>query len=137
MTTEENKAIAVRIGQVWGKGDPSILDELAAPNIRVSYPLAPPTEGIDSFKKTLRFVHSAFPDLEIEIGEPIAEGDRVAVDWRMRGTHTGKMMGNPPTGKVVTWTGMTFYRIQDGKVVEERGEEDGLGLMKQIGAIPG
>ena len=135
-TTEENKAIAVRFAQVWGQGDPGIVDELAAPNIRVSYPVAPPTEGIAAFKKTLRFVHSAFPDIEIEIGEPIAEGDRVALDWRMRGTHTGRMMGNPPTGKVVTWTGITIYRIEGGKVVDEHGEEDSAGLLKQVGGIP-
>jgi predicted ester cyclase len=46
-------------------------------------------------------------------------------------------MGIPPSGKRVTWDGITIYRIEDGKVVDERGEENGLGLLRQIGAIPG
>lgn len=45
-------------------------------------------------------------------------------------------MGLPPTGKRVAWSGITFYRIQNGKVVDEVGEEDGLGLLRQLGAIP-
>src|SRR6266536_1478373 len=135
MSIEENKAIALRFGQVWGKGDIKIVDELASPGLRVSYPLMPePTEGISAFKEVLKMVHTAFPDIEIEIGEPIAEGDRVAVDWTMRGTHKGDMMGLPPTGKSVAWNGITFYRIENGKVLDERGEENGLGLLRQLGA---
>jgi steroid delta-isomerase-like uncharacterized protein len=138
MSIEENKAIALRFGQVWGKGDIGIVDELGAPGLRVSYPLMPaPTEGVAAFKEVLKMVHTAFPDVEIEIGEPIAEGNRVAVAWTMRGTHKGQMMGLPPTGKTVTWSGITLYRIENGKVVDERGEEDGLALMRQLGAIPG
>jgi steroid delta-isomerase-like uncharacterized protein len=137
MSIEENKAIALRFGQVWGKGDLGLVDELAAPDIRVSYPLMPaPTQGAAAFKEVLKMVHSAFSDLEIEIGEPIAEGNRVAVGWTMRGTHNGDMMGLPPTGRSVSWSGITFYRIEGGKVVDERGEEDALGLLKQVGAIP-
>lgn len=80
-------AIALRFGQVWGKGNISIVDELASPELRVFYPLLPaPAEGIAAFKAVLKMVHGAFPDLDIEIGEPIAEEDRVAVSWTMRGT---------------------------------------------------
>jgi steroid delta-isomerase-like uncharacterized protein len=137
MSAEENKAIALRFGQVWGKGDISIVDELASPSLRVSNPLMPaPADGIQAFKEVLAMVHSAFPDIEIKIGEPIAEGDRVALSWTMSGTHTGDMMGMPPTGKNVAWSGITFYRIAGGKVIDERGEEDALGLLRQLGAIP-
>ena len=74
---------------------------------------------------------------EIDIEEPIAEGDRVVGAWTMRGTHQGDMMGLPPTGKKVAWSGITIYRIRGRKVIDERGEEDGLGLLRQLGAIPG
>jgi hypothetical protein len=32
--------------------------------------------------------------------------------------------------------GITIYRIAGGKIVEERGEEDGLGLLQQLGVVP-
>ena len=54
MTPDGNKAIALRFGQVWGKGTLTIVDELASPELRVSYPLMPaPTKGIAAFKEVL------------------------------------------------------------------------------------
>jgi predicted ester cyclase len=40
------------------------------------------------------------------------------------------------TNKKVRWTGITVYKIVDRKVVQERGEEDFLGFLRQIGAAP-
>lgn len=37
----------------------------------------------------------------------------------------------------VCWPGITIYRIQGGKVAEERGVEDRLGFPRQIGGMPG
>jgi len=137
MSIEENKAIALRFAQVWDKGDPSILDELAAPDLRVYYPLfSEPIQGIEAFKEVLSGIHAAFPDIDMEVGAPIAEGDFVVGPWTISGTHLGELMGIPPSGKRVSWSGITIYRIQNGKVVDERGEEDALGLLRQIGAIP-
>lgn len=137
ISIEENKAIALRFIRVWDTDDPSILDELAAPDIRVSYPiLGGPIEGAGAFKEVLASVHAGLPDIKIEIGDLIAEGDVVVVPWTMSGTHLGELMGIPPSGNGVRWEGITIYRIEAGKVVDERGEEDGLGLLRQIGAKP-
>jgi len=138
MSIEENKAIARQFIRVWDTDDPSILDDLAAPDIRVSYPILPgPIQGASAFKKVLAGVRAGLPDIKIEIGDVIAEGDFVVAPWTMSGTHLGELMGIPPSGKAVRWDGITIYRIEDGKVVDERGEENGLGLLRQIGAIPG
>jgi steroid delta-isomerase-like uncharacterized protein len=138
MSTEENKAIARRFIRVWDTDDPSILDELAAPDIYVSYPILPgPIQGAGPFKEVLAGVRAGLPDIKIEVGNLIAEGDFVVAPWTISGTHLGDLMGIPPSGKRVTWDGITIYRIEDGKVVDERGEENGLGLLRQIGAIPG
>jgi predicted ester cyclase len=45
-------------------------------------------------------------------------------------------MGIPPTGKVVTYTGIAICRFAGGKAVEYRSSVDLLGLMQQLGAIP-
>jgi hypothetical protein len=41
-------------------------------------------------------------------------------------------MGIPPSGKQVTWTGMTMFRFADGKIVEHWWAWDALGLMQQL-----
>jgi steroid delta-isomerase-like uncharacterized protein len=66
----------------------------------------------------------------------IAEGEKVVARWTCRGTHRGHFPGLPATGKTVQWSGMTIYRIVDGKVVEEKGEENVLGLLRQLGVLP-
>jgi steroid delta-isomerase-like uncharacterized protein len=138
MSIEQNKTIALRFVHVWDTDDPSILDELAAPNIRVSYPILPrPIQGAKAFKEVLASIRAGLPDIKIETGDLIAEGDVVVAPWTISGTHLGELMGIPASGREVSWGGITVYRIEDGKVVDERGEEDGLGLLRQIGAIPG
>jgi predicted ester cyclase len=66
----------------------------------------------------------------------IAEGDKVAYRCTFRATHRGELMGVPATGKVVRYTGISIARLAGGKFVEEWTQEDHLGLMQQLGAIP-
>jgi steroid delta-isomerase-like uncharacterized protein len=137
METEKNKAIALRFIQVWGKGELEIIDELASPAISVHYPTFPQAiKGGEAFKQKLTEFRSVFPDGDLRVEEQIAEGDKVVLRWSYSGTHKGLIMDIPATGKKVNWTGITIYRITDGKVSEERGQEDVFGVLRQIGAIP-
>ncbi len=137
MSSDDNKAIVTRFVQVWGTGGLGLVDELAAPDITVAYPLLPEElHSAEAFKQVLAQVHSAFPDLALAADEPIAEGDRVAVRWTLQGTQRGELLGIPATGKAVRWSGISIYRLVGGKVAEERGEEDALGVLRQLGVIP-
>ena len=137
MSLEENKAIAHRFAEVWGHESLATVDELASPSLSVSYPILPDViHGPEAFKQFLTGFHTAFPDANVTLEDEIAESDKVVVRWKLRGTHKGALFGIPPTGKQVEVSGITIYRIADGKIVEERGEEDALGLMRQLGVIP-
>jgi predicted ester cyclase len=43
--------------------------------------------------------------------------------------------GIAPTGKQVTFTGMTLYRMARGKIVEQWTVEDGVSLYQQLGIL--
>jgi steroid delta-isomerase-like uncharacterized protein len=136
VSTKENKAIAHRFAQVWTAAGLHILDELAAPDIVVSYPIPPePLRGAEAFKDFLMEVIAGLPDASVTVDDTIAEGDRVACRWTLRGTHDGPLFGFPPSGKSVQVSGFTFYRIAGGKVVEETGIGNTLGLMQQLGVV--
>jgi predicted ester cyclase len=60
----------------------------------------------------------------------------VVTRWTIRGTHQGELWGTAPTGKQVTYTGITINRMTEGKIVEDWFEGDVLGLLQQICAIP-
>ncbi len=136
MSVENNKAIARRFIQVWGNADLDVIDELAAPSLIVRYPTIPQViQSSREFRHVLAGFRSAFPDASLQVEEEVAEGDRVAIRWSFAGTHKGTFMGIPPTGREVTWTGITIYRIVDGRVVQEQGEEDFAGFFRQVGLI--
>jgi steroid delta-isomerase-like uncharacterized protein len=69
----------------------------------------------------IRMMRSGFPDIQWTLEEMIAEDDRVAARFTMRGTHRGTFFGVPATGKQIQVQAMNFYRLSAGQFVEERG----------------
>ena len=133
---EKNKAIARRYNQIWSKGDLSIIDELASPEITVYFPAMPQViKGIAALKEYFRRFPSLFGDGAIKVEEEIAEGDKVVLRWSFSCIHLGAF-GIPATGKRLKWTGISIYRIVGGKVVDERGEEDYYGAFRDLGLLP-
>src|SRR5437763_347338 len=140
MSTEENKAIARRfIEQVWNERDMALVQELFAPDV-VRHDSASPTQteihGLEKMKQMISTVSRAFPDLYQTLDDQIAEGDKVVNRWTARGTHQGAYMGIAPTGKSITFTGITIFRIAEGKIVEQWVEQDMVGFLQQLGVMP-
>ena len=74
--------------------------------------------------------------MTITVEAQVAEGDRVANQLVMRGTHQGPFQGIPATGRAVTVTGNNLMRIEAGQIQELWGYLDALGMMQQLGVIP-
>lgn len=101
----ENKALVRRIyEEVWNAHHPS-----AARGIFIH------PEGVE---RAVNEFLAAFPDLIHTFEEMIAEGDRVAGRFTVRGTHTGQWKSFAPTGKTITYTGVILARIADGMILE-------------------
>jgi steroid delta-isomerase-like uncharacterized protein len=134
MTVEENKAIFRRmVEEGFNKGNMAVIDELVAAN-HVNH--ADNVHGPEQYKQFISAYRAALPDLKMAIQFQVAEGDKVVNHWAAQGTHRGNLMGIPPTGKQVTITGTYIARIANGKILEEWGNMDTLGMMQQLGVIP-
>lgn len=96
-----------------------------------------PPMDLEAHKGLATAFWEAFPDLHQVVEEVIAEGNTAVVRFRARGANTGSLMGMPPSGKAIDVGGFALMRIRDGKVTEMREEMDQMGLMQQIGALPG
>jgi steroid delta-isomerase-like uncharacterized protein len=77
----------------------------------------------------------AFPDGRVTIDDLIGEGDQVACRFRVGGTHEGSFMGAPATGRRVSTTGITIFRISGGQCVERWSEANFVALLQQVGAL--
>jgi steroid delta-isomerase-like uncharacterized protein len=134
MSIEENKAIFRRIVEEgFNKGNLAIVDELVATD-HVNH--TDNVHGPEEYKQFITMYRTAFPDLHMTVEDQIAEGDKVVNRWTSRGTHKGDLMGIPPTGKQITVMGMYVARITGGKIMEEWGNFDALGMMQQLGVVP-
>ncbi len=139
-SVEENKALVRRFWEEASRrGLQAVLEEFLAPAV-ISRPPASaspqPVRGLEAWRQFMAAQFGAFPDLAFTVEDLIAEGDRVAARVTSRGTHAGALMGIPPTGGRVEWTGISITRHAGGKIVEQWGEFDALGLLQQLGAVP-
>ena len=73
--------------------------------------------------------------MKIQIEDILAEGDTVATRWAGTGTHQGDGLGFPATGRPVQFKGMTFVRVENGKLVEGWNSFDQLGMLQQLGVV--
>ncbi|HKZ86047.1 MAG TPA: ester cyclase [Anaerolineae bacterium] len=135
MSREENKGIVRRYQDALNRNDLDALDEVVAADIRMPDILPGFPQGIEGAKQIQRLTVAGVPDWRVTIVDLIAEGDRVAARITMTGTQTGEFFGIPPSGRTFRITGIYIARIANGKIVEHRGVEDALGLMRQLGAM--
>ena len=142
---QENKDLVGRwFTGFWGKTyKPAIVDELAAPDMLLRYSLHAPRRGHADIKAFMSDFRSAFSDLNFwGAADLIAEGDYVVGRWEGGGTHTGPafsdfLIGSLPaaTGHKMHFTGTTVLRIENGKIAEEIGLDDGVTALTQLRLI--
>lgn len=80
------------------------------------------TQGREAYKRHLESLTTAFPNLRLDVEDMVAEDDRVAVRFILRGTQEGRLMGIEPTGREITLSVIAIYRFEDGKIAERWGE---------------
>jgi predicted SnoaL-like aldol condensation-catalyzing enzyme len=108
MAADLNKDVVRRfITEVLSGGQLDRVDELLAPNyVNRAF-------GVDlpAFKGMLPGLAAALPERRFDIEELIAEGDAVVARY------TGEMRDQ--SGKTISVRGLTYYRLADGKIVED------------------
>jgi len=142
---QENKAIVGRwFTEFWGNPwNPKVIDELAAPDMLLQYSLHEPRRGREDVREFITSFRKAFPDLGFAgAADLIAEGDYVVGRWIGGGTHTGPafddfLAGALPaaSGRKMRFGGTTVIRVENRKVAEEIGLDDGVAALTQLGLI--
>ena len=115
----KNKTLMRRIyEEMWNKSNASLASEVFAQ-----------PAGVERFVS--QFLQ-AFPDLHHNVEAYIEEGDVVVARFSAQGTHKGRWLDFEPTGKTIRYTGLTWARIAEGKIVEHHTEWDKASLIEQL-----
>lgn len=137
MAPEENKRLLrYLIDECLNKGNFSLADEHVDPNYVAHIPARPDgPRGPDVIKQVIGMWRAAFEDWHMTIEELVADGEFVANRFTTRGTHTGPLMGIPPTGRKMEVRSMELHRFADGKVAESWIVDDIPGILVQLGVL--
>jgi len=92
--------------------------------------------GISGFRQMANQYYSAFPDLSFTLTQTIVQDDCAALSWISCGTHRGRIMNIPATGRPIKVNGITTLTIRDGLVTRSSVLWDVAGLLRNIGLLP-
>jgi steroid delta-isomerase-like uncharacterized protein len=137
MTPESSKQLMNTFLKFINTADKNLAKEIVSQDAIFHIPgQQEPMQGPDGYLAIIGMMRSGFSDIQWTLEDSVAENDKVAARFIMHGTHNGAFMGVPPTGKKIKVQAMNLYRFSDGKIIEEFGQPDMLGLLMQIGAVP-
>jgi steroid delta-isomerase-like uncharacterized protein len=132
MSAKNNKTIILSVIDALNGGDIDKAVEIDAPDVLLN---GEPF-GLEADRQRCIMMANAFPDGQWIVDDAIAEDDKVVLRYTFRGTNQGDLRGIPATGKTVSFSGMSIYRMVDGKCVEFWEALDRLALYQQLGLVP-
>lgn len=136
MATDQNKKVIEKLfTEVMNGKKLNLIDEIIAPSY-ANHGIPNAKKGPAGFKEIIQQFFDAFPDMKVTRESTVAEGDIVATRGYWTGTNKGSFMGMPSTGKKVRVNYADFWKVQNGKCVENWVTMDMVGMMAQLGVAP-
>jgi steroid delta-isomerase-like uncharacterized protein len=147
MSTQEIVAFVRRGYDAYNahQSDPHWLDyatqDMAQDGEVIDIPSGMIFRGPDGLKQFLSSFSAAFPDSRVEITNLFATEEHAVVEFIVRGTHTGILQSPAgaiaPTGRSFELRFCDVYQLRNRKIARHATYYDALGLMQQLGLIPG
>lgn len=126
-----------RVEALFNRGEVDRIEEFVTPDFVNHEAWEGEDPGYEGFRIRMKRLHAAFSELHMEVHEVIAEGDLVAYRATLSGVHSGELLGLPPTGKRFSAQHFHMLRMREGKASEHWAVRDDLGMLQQLGVMPG
>ena len=119
-TDAELQVISDNNKQLWNGGNIDLVDTLYAEGCIRHNADVGDANGPEGVKEFVKWVYTAYPDFKITFDKRFELMDRIVTPWTATGTNDGPLNENmPPTGKKVSFTGITMAMIEKGEITEE------------------
>jgi steroid delta-isomerase-like uncharacterized protein len=135
MTAEDIRRLAARHVDTFQAHDPALLALNHTDKGIVDSPSAGRHEGREQIEHAYERWFAAFPDLELQIENVVADTNQAAVFVRVSGTHRGDFMGLRATGKRIEFPCVLLQQFERDLIVYERRVYDFSSLMIQLGLL--
>jgi steroid delta-isomerase-like uncharacterized protein len=121
----------------WNAHDTGRITTFYAPEYEgVDVGEAEPQRGPQAISRSVDRYLRAFPDLRFVEEDVVVQGHRAVLVWTAHGTHGGKLMHIPPTGRKIAVRGISVLTIENGKITRGLYVWDAAGLLRAIGLLP-
>lgn len=125
--------------EVWNEGREDAIDRLMASDAKVHGLSGPPglsvIHGPAQFKPFFRMMRDALGGLEVEVARTVVQSDTVAVHCHVIARHVGSALGGAPTGRAVSFWGISIVRVREDRIVEAWNCFDFLTMYQQLGWV--
>lgn len=135
---EQNKQVLRRFyEEVVNNGNTDSVDETMAKDfVHHGDALFPLIEGSAAIMAGVAGVRNAFPDGHTVIEDEIVDGDIIVARLSWSGTFENDFMDARANGAACSWTGISTYRFDDGKIIERWANEDVVPQLQAMGILP-
>ena len=128
-------AVVTQYMQAWNRHDSDqagtyFADKVSYYDASVGEPVVGKQQATQQVVKT--FV-DAVPDLRwVMTSKPVYNGDTIAFQWRFTGTNDGAWAGTPATHKKISFDGVSFIKVSQGKITYQGDYYDSKKLSDQL-----
>ena len=121
--------------EIMNQGQLDVVDEVIDPHFQFMTRIQPETfRGAEGFKNFVRDIRKAFPDIRFKIAGETVEGNKVAIQRKVSGTHKQEFLGVAPTEQFIRTSGIDVFTLCSGKIltVHASGNDFGLTLQSRL-----
>lgn len=138
--------VVQKMWDAWNAGDKAAYMATASPDVVMDEGRPSERRGETSWAEDWNILHTAFPDIAVEMTNALSMGDRCAIEAHVTGTQTGPLLlgaeapGAAPdqlaaTGKTISLDVSMFYRVKEGLIVSEQAHGWMEPILIQLGAV--
>ena len=137
MTAAElKKFISEYTNEVWNKGSVEAMDRYYARDYVHHDVSRADVRTLADYQQWAKDLLAGLSGMHVAVDDLVAEEGKAVKRWTATGVHEHTLAGIPPTGKRVSFSGVSIYRVAGGRIQESWYVYDLLGLLQQLGVIP-
>jgi steroid delta-isomerase-like uncharacterized protein len=132
---ELHERLVIAVGTAWSSGEFSLLNTVLSPSFTWHTNTSHDVLTREDLKDLLMQVRHALPDIRFEIDDFVEMGQRLAMRWTLRATHSRVYYGIPPTHRVINSSGAAFATLSDDLISHTWATWDPRDLLRGVGII--
>jgi steroid delta-isomerase-like uncharacterized protein len=132
--TDLKRFISEYTDAVWNQGNVEAMDRYYTPDYIHHDVSRPDVRTLAEYQQWARDLLAGLSDFRVVADDLVAEESKAVKRWTAYGVHTSVLAGIPPTGRAISFSGVSIYRLEDDRIVESWYLYDLFGLLQQLQA---